>query len=163
MNKLPSRGFTLIELVTVVSMIGILAAVALPAYQDFTIRSRIAEAFVLAEPIQKTVRDYYDRWGVFPADNAEAGLYVAEYYIGQTVKSIRVEQGVISITLDEKICCENNHTLHLLPAINSASPTAPFAWVCEGTSPPAGMKTIAKIPEEHLTLPGKYLPAPCRS
>ncbi|MDR2172635.1 MAG: pilin [Burkholderiales bacterium] len=127
-------------------------------------RSRIAEAFGLAGPIQKTVRDYYDRWGVFPANNAEAGLHPAEHYVGSNVKSIRVERGVILITLSDKGFSSDtkNQNLHLIPTINSAAPTAPFAWVCEGTPPSEGLKPTVEIPEEQFTIPGKYLPSNCR-
>jgi type IV pilus assembly protein PilA len=166
MKKHSHRGFTLLELTTAIGIIGILAAIALPAYQDYTVRSRIAEAFVLAAPVQKTVQDYYDRWGVFPADNAEAGLYAAEYYAGQVVRSIGVEKGVISISMNIWGRCEYNcrddQILHLIPAVNSVSPTAPFSWVCEGTSPPSGMSPVTEIPEERLTLLPKYLPSICR-
>jgi type IV pilus assembly protein PilA len=163
MNKHSCRGFTLLELMNVVGIIGVLAAIAAPAYSDYTTRSKIAEAFRLAEPIQKTVQDYRDRWGVFPADNAEAGLYAAEHYLGHYTKSIRVEQGVVLITLSDSVAKEvNGQTLHLIPAVNSASPTAPFVWTCEGMPPPVGMKPIVGISEELLTLQPRYLPATCR-
>ncbi|MCL2297694.1 MAG: hypothetical protein FWC38_06665 [Proteobacteria bacterium] len=109
------------------------------------------------------MRDYYDRWGVFPADNAEAGLHAAEHYIGSNTKSILVERGVILITLNDRFPQLNGQKLHLIPAINSASPTAPFAWVCEGATPPVGTTFAVEIPEERLTLPSRSLPAPCRS
>jgi len=162
MRKKRHLGFTFIELMLVVSVVGILAAIAFPGYQDYVIRSKIAEAFGLAGPVQKTVSDYYDRWGVFPAGNAEAGLQAAERYAGSYVKSIRVERGAISITLGNvgKEC--DGQELHLLPAVNSAAPTAPFAWVCEKGRPPEGMKPITEIPQDRLTLLPKYLPAACR-
>jgi type IV pilus assembly protein PilA len=162
MNQHPCRGFTIIELMVVVAVVGILAVVALPNFQDYTARARVAEAFGLAQPIQKTVRDYHDRWGAFPASNAAAGLHAAETYAGQYIKSIRVEQGVISITLNPIDKLVGGQELHLTPAVNEASATAPFAWVCEGRAPPAGMKTIAEIPPARLTLLDKYLPAGCR-
>ena len=161
MSKHLCRGFTFIELMLVVSMIGILAAIALPEYQDYIIRSKIAEGLVLAEPVQKAVRDYYDRWGVFPSDNATAGLQPAERYIGNNVQSIQVEQGLVSITLTHMVPL-TGQKFHLLPAVNSAAPTAPFVWLCERQKPPKGMKPAMEIPAKQLTLPPKYIPAVCR-
>jgi len=156
----PCRGFTFIELMLVVCVIAILAAIAVPAYHDYASRSRVAEAFGLAEPVQKAVRDYYDRWGVFPDNNAEAGLQAAERYVGNYIKSIAVEQGVISIALSGADL--DGKELHLIPAVNSDAPTAPFSWLCERRSAPEGMKPIAEIPEERLTLLPGHLPGPCR-
>ena len=164
MSKHFCRGFTFIELMLVTGIIGILAAIGIPAYQDYTIRSRIAEALVLAGPVQKAVRDYYDRWGVFPPDNAAAGLQAAERYIGNNVRGIRVEQGLVSIALTPNIVPKvNQPELHLRPAVNSAAPTAPFVWLCEGGAPPEGMQPAVEMPAARLTLPNKYLPAICRS
>jgi type IV pilus assembly protein PilA len=164
MKRSSCRGFTLIELMLVVSIIGILAAIALPAYQDYVVRARIAEAFVLAAPVQKAIGDYRDRWGVFPASNAEAGLPAAESYVGNHVKSIQVEQGAIAITLNLPRSEIDGQQLHLIPAVNSAAPTtAPFVWICERTKPPAGMKTVVEVPAERLTLPPKFIPSSCRA
>jgi type IV pilus assembly protein PilA len=162
MRKKRQSGFTLVELMLVVGVIGILAAVAFPAYQDYTIRSRIAEAFGLAGPVQKAVRDYYDRWGVFPEGNAQAGLQAPERYVGNYIRSIRVERGAIAITLGNVGKDFDGRELHLLPAVNSAAPTAPFAWVCEKGPAPEGMTPIVEIPAERLTLLPRYVPAPCR-
>ena len=123
------QGFTLFELMGVVSIIGILAATALPAYQDYTTRSKLAEALTLAEPVKKAVSDYYDRWGTFPENNRQAALPTPNSYIGNYVQSISVAQGVIRVTLKQTTgqAC-GGKTLSLRPAFNPAYPTGPVSW-----------------------------------
>ncbi|EMT7672112.1 pilin [Neisseria gonorrhoeae] len=72
MNTL-QKGFTLIELMIVIAIVGILAAVALPAYQDYTARAQVSEAILLAEGQKSAVTEYYLNNGKWPADNGAAG------------------------------------------------------------------------------------------
>ncbi|EMT3413281.1 pilin [Neisseria gonorrhoeae] len=73
MNTL-QKGFTLIELMIVIAIVGILAAVALPAYQDYTARAQVSEAILLAEGQKSAVTEYYLNHGTWPKDNASAGV-----------------------------------------------------------------------------------------
>ncbi|ENX7179082.1 pilin [Neisseria gonorrhoeae] len=73
MNTL-QKGFTLIELMIVIAIVGILAAVALPAYQDYTARAQVSEAILLAEGQKSAVTEYYLNHGEWPEDNASAGV-----------------------------------------------------------------------------------------
>ena len=72
--KSVQKGFTLIELMIVVAIIGILAAIAIPQYQDYTIRSKLTEALNLAAPAKLAVAETYASNGAFPANNATAGI-----------------------------------------------------------------------------------------
>ncbi len=72
--KTMQKGFTLIELMIVVAIIGILAAIAIPAYQDYTIRSQLTEGLNLAGAVETGVAEYFANTGSFPTDNSSLGL-----------------------------------------------------------------------------------------
>ncbi|ENW2975026.1 pilin, partial [Neisseria gonorrhoeae] len=95
MNTL-QKGFTLIELMIVIAIVGILAAVALPAYQDYTARAQVSEAILLAEGQKSAVTEYYLNHGEWPKDNASAGVASASKIIGKYVKEVKVENGVVT-------------------------------------------------------------------
>lgn len=155
------RAFTLIELMVVVATIGILAAIAVPAYSDYVKRARVVEGLQLAAPVQQEVTEYYGRWGVLPSDNATAGLPPPEALRGQWVTAIEVRDGAIAIRFDIRDIEEDQSTLYLRPAINSAYPTGAVAWVCGSASPPAAFTAIARG-ENATTVRAQYLPATCR-
>ena len=93
-----TQGFTLIELMIVVAIIGILASLALPAYQRYSLRAQIAEGFQLVGPLQRAVAEYYQDNGSFPSDNGEAGADAGSSYAGKFVTSVTVDDDEISIT-----------------------------------------------------------------
>ncbi|EMU2171654.1 pilin, partial [Neisseria gonorrhoeae] len=95
MNTL-QKGFTLIELMIVIAIVGILAAVALPAYQDYTARAQVSEAILLAEGQKSAVTEYYLNHGTWPKDNTSAGVASASKIIGKYVKSVTVTNGVVT-------------------------------------------------------------------
>nr|CAA73472.1 pilE [Neisseria meningitidis] len=98
MNTL-QKGFTLIELMIVIAIVGILAAVALPAYQDYTARAQVSEAILLAEGQKSAVTEYYLNNGEWPEDNDKAGVASASDIKGKYVKSVTVANGVVTATM----------------------------------------------------------------
>ncbi|HGH0063252.1 TPA: pilin, partial [Neisseria meningitidis] len=99
MNTL-QKGFTLIELMIVIAIVGILAAVALPAYQDYTARAQVSEAILLAEGQKSAVTEYYLNHGIWPANNNSAGVASTATDIkGKYVAGVKVEKGVITATM----------------------------------------------------------------
>ncbi|CWN84373.1 pilin [Neisseria meningitidis] len=96
MNTL-QKGFTLIELMIVIAIVGILAAVALPAYQDYTARAQVSEAILLAEGQKSAVTEYYLNHGIWPANNSSAGVASTPSDIkGKYVQSVTVANGVVT-------------------------------------------------------------------
>ncbi|HHS1176789.1 TPA: pilin [Neisseria meningitidis] len=98
MNTL-QKGFTLIELMIVIAIVGILAAVALPAYQDYTARAQVSEAILLAEGQKSAVTEYYLNHGEWPANNSSAGVASSSTIKGKYVKSVEVKNGVVTATM----------------------------------------------------------------
>ncbi|EMU0165998.1 pilin [Neisseria gonorrhoeae] len=98
MNTL-QKGFTLIELMIVIAIVGILAAVALPAYQDYTARAQVSEAILLAEGQKSAVTEYYLNHGIWPKDNTSAGVASASDIKGKYVESVTVANGVVTATM----------------------------------------------------------------
>ncbi|ARC00374.1 prepilin-type N-terminal cleavage/methylation domain-containing protein [Neisseria gonorrhoeae] len=99
MNTL-QKGFTLIELMIVIAIVGILAAVALPAYQDYTARAQVSEAILLAEGQKSAVTEYYLNHGEWPKDNDSAGVASSSSIKGKYVKEVKVENGVVTATMN---------------------------------------------------------------
>nr|WP_101131250.1 pilin [Neisseria meningitidis] len=98
MNTL-QKGFTLIELMIVIAIVGILAAVALPAYQDYTARAQVSEAILLAEGQKSAVTEYYLNHGEWPGNNTSAGVATSSKIKGKYVKEVEVKNGVVTATM----------------------------------------------------------------
>jgi len=95
--KKANTGFTLIELMIVVAIIGILASIAIPAYQSYLVRAQVSEGLDLAGPLQSAVAEFNYESGGFPADNTDATLGLPATYSGSFVSSISVTGPVVSI------------------------------------------------------------------
>lgn len=158
--KHPIKAFTLIELMVVVAIIGILAAISLPAYQNYIVRAKIAESMSLASEVQSTVKEYYKYHTKFPQDNLAAGAPKPEHLLGNYVSGIEVENGAIHVTLGNKVNTPlDGKILSIRPIYVTASPDSPISWVCGGDQPPEGMSAAG---ENKTNIDDKYLPSSCR-
>lgn len=154
------NGFTLIELMIVVAIIGILASIAIPAYQDYTIRAQVVESFSITGELKLSIKDYYKDRGRFPADNDEAGVPVAEFLIGNYVKKVDVVDGAMHVEFGNYVNSNlQEQVLTIRPIFVSGSPTSPISWICGYRIPPEGMEAVG---EDRTTLSTKHMPAACR-
>ncbi|HZT63438.1 MAG TPA: pilin [Burkholderiales bacterium] len=155
------RGFTLLELMVVVGIIAILALLAIPTYQDKFIRDQIAEALPLADIAKAPVALSWAMLQNFPADNAAAGLPVADKIVNNYISSVAIQGGAINITF-------GNHAnravlgriLTLRPAVVTDAPIVPVTWVCGYATAPDKM-TIRG--ENKTNIPPGWLPIRCRA
>jgi type IV pilus assembly protein PilA len=143
MNKV-QQGFTLIELMIVVAIIGILAAVAIPAYQDYTIRAKVTEGLGLASAAKTAVSEFFATNGALPNTNLSAGIALNESISGNSVDKVDlIGSGVIQITYSAAAGPLNGGTLLLAPNTMGGR----VAWSCTN---PAGID-------------GRYRPSSCRN
>lgn len=155
MSKL-NKGFTLIELMIVVAIIAILAAIALPAYQDYTIRAQVGEGPITAAALKTAVAEYYADRGSFPTSNATVGI--DQTISGTYVASITNNAGALTITYGNNANAKIvGSTLGLTARTNL---NGDIAWVCGSRTIPAGF-TGGPAPVDGTVL-DKYRAANCR-
>ena len=99
--KMKQQGFTLIELMIVVAIIGVLSAIAIPAYQDYTIRAQVSEGLRLSAGAKVALIDYYANNGDWPKDNGAAGLADEHDIVGKYTEHVKVKDNVIEIKFDK--------------------------------------------------------------
>ena len=121
------QGFTLVELMIVVAIIGTLSALAIPAYQSYLIRAQISEGLNLVGPLKNAVTDYHEQNGVYPADNVAAAIAPPASYSGNYVAAMSIAGAVISIQYgNDANAIITGRTITLTASSNSGSMT----WVC---------------------------------
>ncbi len=154
-------GFTLIELMIVVAIIGILASIAIPAYQDYTIRAQATEAFSIASELKGPIQEYRKERGRLPADNAAAGVPDADKLIGNYVTRVEVVNGAINVTFGNFANKQiEGQVVTLQPIVVIGSPASPMSWRCGYHGVPKGMEAVG---ENRTNLDRRYLPSSCRS
>ncbi len=158
--KTKSKGFTLIELMIVVAIIGILASIAMPAYQDYTMRAQISEALTLVGEVKADIREYYKYNGSFPKDNTAAGVPAPKHLIGNYVKQVTVRDGAVHVELGNRANSQlYGKTISIRPLVVKGSPESPISWGCGHAAPPKGMRAMG---ENRTDVADRILPAPCR-
>jgi type IV pilus assembly protein PilA len=181
--KAVQKGFTLIELMIVVAIIGILAAIAIPAYQDYTIRSQVTEGLNLSASLKTGVSEYFAQNGAWPtcvlaatSGGCATGLGETADPSGKYVSDITIlTAGTLVIMYSNTGGFQSNAkitglTLALQPNLSGATVAGneDVVWVCGTHTPPTAVhqpagSTAAPAAAASTTIPGKYLPAECRA
>jgi|SRR6266850_6997471 len=152
MGQIKSQGFTLIELSIVVAIIGLLAAIAVPGYEDYFIRAKLSEVIVTMSPCRATVSDVYINGGTAPGANA----WGCEGASSKTVASLSTDvNGTVTAIIANGIHGNvDGRTVTLIPTVSGAPAVAPGdmgksvnGWICGGTGTNVSLK---------------YLPGSCR-
>ncbi len=153
MNKQAQKGFTLIELMIVIAIIGILAAVALPAYQDYTIRAKMSEPIALLGEGKTNVTEYFIANNILPPTTAAAGIRTD---IGTPiVNSVSYDSsGVITVIVNETVGGDISASANSISLSLTGTAGGTVQWVCRPGD--VGGATSDNVPP-------KYLPANCRA
>ena len=139
-----NKGFTIIELMIAVAIIGVLTAIAIPAYQNYIIRAKVSEALTFASQAKTAVAEYYQSQGTFPSSNVSAGL--ATTPSGTNVSDMQVTgQGVITVTTSIAGVPTTANQIIFTPTPSSSGVT----WVCNASG--------------GNTLDNQYRPSNCKS
>jgi type IV pilus assembly protein PilA len=171
MIKRAQKGFTLIELMIVVAIIGILAAIAIPAYQNYTIRAQVTEGLSLADGWKTAISEYYAQNGSFPTCStavaaglancvsitaASAGKYVSAIGVNATAPGGQIQITYNGTQANTALKTAGANVLTISPGLNANNDVI---WVCGKATVPATVTTAG--PADATTVPAAYLPSAC--
>jgi type IV pilus assembly protein PilA len=159
MLKQVQKGFTLIELMIVVAIIGILAAIAIPAYQNYTIRAQVTEGLTLADGWKTAIAEYYANTGTMPA--GVANLSGTTNSSGKYESSITVSTGTIVIAYGNNANSKINGKLLALQPFTNANNDV--LWNCGNAGIPAGASASSAGVAVTPTVVAQYLPTSCHA
>ncbi|HGG7766074.1 TPA: pilin [Neisseria meningitidis] len=159
MNTL-QKGFTLIELMIVIAIVGILAAVALPAYQDYTARAQVSEAILLAEGQKSAVTEYYLNHGEWPKNNTSAGVATSADIKGKYVEKVEVKNGVVTATMLSSNV--NNEIKGKKLSLWAKRQDGSVKWFCGQPVERAKADADAVTAAANKKIDTKHLPSTCR-
>lgn len=158
------RGFTLIELMFVVAIIGVLAAIAIPSYNDYLIRSKLSDGFMLSTTATSAVTNYYAHHGRLPANNQAAGLPPAKEISTEYVARMEIINGAVSLVFRPEVfggAWQGGEARIALNPIVTENPAHALAlgWMCGVQQAPQGLRPLTEL---ETTIPARYLAAGCR-
>lgn len=154
-------GFSLLEMVVVMAVMGILAMTAIPSYMHQIVRRQILDAVPLAEIAKTPIAAAWVMAQAFPPDNAGAGLPAPDLVVSTHVKSLAVQNGAIQITFGNSANgMLKGKLLTLRPAVVDEAPIVPVSWVCGYAAGPEKMSVKG---ENKTNIPSEYLPVNCRA
>ena len=158
--KSAQTGFSVIEIMVVVTIMAILALVAIPSGIERIIREQVSAAIPLAEAAKEPIAAQWKALNTLPVDNIEAGLPAPDKVVSNLISALQVDKGVIHMTFGNKARMQlQGKILTMRPAVIEESQAVPIAWVCGNAQAPANMTVYG---ENKTNIDVKFLPFSCK-